>query len=264
MYQWGTAHAVRNERLGTGTSSRAADFGTSYSTLGTTGFAWEYFLLSFSISSGVDALVNIGIDTGGNVWPIVENLRVCTRTGAAGHGSGIIGFPIHVPAGAALVGKCSAGTSPRGTLHGFSTGPNGAPGFSRAVALYTPSSDRGVSVDAGGSINTKTRTEIIASTPYAVAGLLCSVGPAADTSRSSNEFRFDIEMGASGQEQVIAADLAMHQDAQLDNPYPPLGVFGGIIPCLIPAGSRLSVNAACNTTTAGDRTFDFAPLGFVP
>lgn len=263
MHQWATGHSVRNEQMGNGSFSDAIQINNTYTTIGTTTFTWEYFMASIYLASSTNALLDIGIDVGGNVFKIVDSLRLCSLNGPLTHGCDHVGFPIHVPAGSALVAKISAG-NPRMGLHGFSHGINGAPGFSRAVALYTPSSDRGVTVDCGGTAHTRVRQEIIASTPADVHALLCSIGPVADTARAIGVFRFDIEMGAAGQEQSLVKNLNLRQDATFDSPYSPLGVMAGMIPCRVPAGSRMSVNAQCSINTAGDRTFDFAALGFVP
>lgn len=272
-YQWNPGHFARCETLfadtvnsrGTDiTSSGSANTKGSWITAQQSGFAYEYLIAGFNRPAGVDYTVDIGINDGsGNIFVLVPDLRIASRKGGQEEFA-FYPLPLHVPSGARLTARCQASTGSSAismVLNGFSAGPYGAPGFSRAIALYTPTSSRGASIDPGATANTKTRTQLVASSSDRVAAIMCHIGPAGDTARAATSWAMDLECGASSAEQKLVADLVFCTGTTCDVP---MSQCKPLIPCDVPAGTRFSANLQCSVTTSGDRVIDLGVWGFVP
>ena len=273
MFQWHPEGGTpSSETLGattgssggtTVTAAASANTKGSYTDIGgTTSFAYEELHVAMLATSANDYTADVAINVGGNRFIIAEDLRVRGR----GADNGII-YPLalHVPAGAQLSMRCQSSAvsvTLSCILYGRSKGLRGMPGFSQLRALYAPGTSRGVNCDAGAVANTKSRTQMVASSAARVAGLLGYIGPAADTGRvGSEQWLMDISVGAAAAEWNIITNLLFGSDATTDTPYPQLiGPFA----CDVPAASRWSVNLQCSSTTAGDRQIDVALWGYEP
>ena len=273
MFNWTLNTAARTENRGaitastnatTITAAASANTKGSYTDIGAvTSFDYEALSIFFGNSSTThDVVFDVAINVGGNRFIIAEDLRFCDLKD--GHWSQYHTLPIHVPSGSQLSVRLASSVASATVdflLVGHSCGLFGAPGYSRMIALYSPSSSRGVNCDPGGSANTKTRTQIIASTAQRVVALTVSIGGGGDSARGADRWLFDVEQGGAGAEQVIIPNMYAGAGTLID--VHAQQVFGPF-PCDIAAGSRLSVNIQCHITTAGDRVVDIALHGFVP
>lgn len=273
MYQWHPEGGnPSSETLGattgssggtTVTASASANTKGSYADIGgVTSFAYEELHVAMLAVGNNDYTADVAINVGGNRFIIAEDLRVRAR----GADNAII-YPLalHVPAGAQLSMRCQSNAvsvTLSCILYGRSKGLRGMPGFSRLRALYAPGTSRGVNCDAGAVANTKTRTQIVASSAARAVGLLGYIGPAADIARGGSEqWLMDISVGAAAAEWDIITNLLLGADATTDTNYP--GLVGPFA-CDVPASSRWSVNLQSSSTTAGDRRLDVALWGYEP
>lgn len=250
------------------TASGTANTKGSWTQVGSnTGFAYEGITLYVSRSSAsADYIVDIGIDDGsGNVFVLVENFYFSSIRFSAEFNTGIH-IPVHVPDNAVLVARCSASTASatvRVVIVGHSANPGGYPGFSRAIALFTPATSRAVAVDPGGSANTKgSWVQLTASSGEDVAAVFGVVGFNGDFSRAATaSMLLDIGVGAASSEFVAVPNVALSWEQIIDGPS---DIFFGPFAADIPLGTRVAARAQCDITTAGDRTADLALYGLVP
>lgn len=269
-------HESRGETTGTSTGTTlSANVTTnvkgSWTALGSaTSFAYEGFTLHLaSNAQATNFMLDIGIDNGsGSNVIIAADIYFAGAKQANEHNLALY-LPIHVPAGSLLEARVASSTSVANIsclIVGHSVNPGGGPGFSRAVALFTPASSRGVTIDPGGSVsNTKgSWTQLTASTPEDLAALFGVVGFAGDTSRAATTsvgFALDIGIGASGAESVVLPDFFFGWSAGWDGPN---DVFLQPFSAAIPSGSRVAARGQCTITTANDRAIDLALYGLVP
>src|SRR3990172_2256036 len=275
MFNWVPHTAARSENRGavtgstsgtTITSGGAGDTKGSYTDIGaTTSFDYEWLLLFFwNGNTPADYTPGIAPKIGGERFILAEDLRYCTQR-ASGEQWDSYALPLHVPSGSQLSVRCQGSGGASRTCQvviiGYSSGPFGAPGYSRCLAFYTPATSMGINCDPGAVANTKTRTQIIASTSDRALALLAYVGPNTDTTAAATRWLFDIEVGGAGAEQVLLPNMYSGRGAPYDIP---VSMVFGPYPCDIPASSRLSCNIQCSSTTDGDRDVDVALWGFVP
>jgi len=273
MFNWNLNTAARTENRGaitgstnaTTVTSGAANTKGSYTDIGAvTSFDYEAVSIFFGNSSTTHNVVfDLAINVGGNRFVIAEDLRHADLKD--GHWASYNGLPLHVPSGSQLSIRCASSVASATfdiLIVGHSCGLFGAPGYSRMIALYTPSSSRGIDCDPGGSANTKTRTQISASIPQRVVMMMVCLGPGSDVAAGAvMKWLLDIEQGGAGSEQVVIPNMFHGRGTVSD--MPTQTVFGPF-PCDIPAGTRLSCNIQASVTTAGDRVADIALHGFVP
>ena len=274
MFNWHLNTAARTENRGaitastnatTITAAASANTKGSYADIGAvTSFDYEAVSLMFGNSSAAaDFVFDLSINVGGNRFIIAGDLRHCDVKD--GHWAQYHMLPIHVPAGSQLSIRCASSvlsTTLDILIVGHSSSLFGGPGYSRCIALYTPSSSPGINCDPGATNNTKTRTQITASTPQRVVALMVGSGGGGDASRSAvHRWLFDIEQGGAGSEQVIIPNI--YQGCNSTGDLPTQTVLGPF-PCDIAAGTRLSCNIQDSNNTSGDRVLDIALHGFVP
>jgi len=274
MFNWNLNTAARTENRGaitastnatTITAAGSANTKGSYADIGAvTSFDYEAVTLLFGNSSTTaNFVLDLAINLAGNRFVIAEDLRHADLKD--GHWASYNGLALHVPSGSQLSIRCASSVASATfdiLIIGHSCGLFGAPGYSRCIALYAPSSSRGIDCDPGGSANTKTRTQIISSTSQRVAMLMVCLGPGSDVAAGAvMRWLFDIEQGGAGSEQVVIPNMFHGRGTVSD--MPTQTVFGPF-PCDIPAGTRLSCNIQASVTTAGDRVADIALHGFVP
>jgi len=273
MFNWTLNTAARTENRGAITASTnattitggAADTKGSYTDIGAvTNFDYEAISIYFGNSSTThDVVFDLAISVGGNRFVIAEDLRFSDRKDGGWDRYSLL--PLHVPSASQLSIRLAsniASATADFLLVGHSCGLFGAPGYSRMVALYTPATSRGIDCDPGATAHTKTRTQITASTPQRVVGLMVAVGTATDVAKgAAARWLFDIEQGGAGAEQVIVPNLFVGCGTITDTV---TQTIFGPFPCDIAAGTRLSCNIQCSVNTSGDRTRDIALHGFVP
>lgn len=273
MPAWAGFQHGRSETLGvntansTGTTVTASattnSFG-SWASLGQTTFAWDWLNLVVAQTAASDKIIDIGLSGDGtNFYVICPDIRLAGRKSADIIQS--IALPLRVPSGKYVGVRCAASTGSHVlnvAITGSSVGMKGGTGYSRAIALYSAGTSRGVAVDPGGTANTKSGwTELIASTEASVDSIYVMVGQNADTTRTATATALlDIGVGASSSEFAMIPNIFMRWTTTLDGPQFNVGP----IPCYIPAGSRVSARAQCTDNVAGDRTLDVGIIGFVP
>lgn len=247
-------------------ANASANVKGSWSTLGGgTSFAYEGITIyAFSNTAAANFMIDIGIGSAGNEFVLVPDLYYAAAKAAEEHNLAIF-VPVHVPSGAQLsvrIAASTGGTDCDVVVVGHSANPGGFPGFSRAVALFSPSSSRGVAVDPGGSANTKgSWAQLQASTAVDVAAIFGVVGFNNDVARvSSASMLLDIGIGAGGSEFVAVPDLLFNWGGTWDGPN---DIFFQPMPCAIPSGTRVAARAANSDNTASDRTIDLALYGLV-
>lgn len=114
-------------------------------------------------------------------------------------------------------------------------------GYSKVLDDGVTTTSRGTSVTAAGTANTKgTYTTLIASTAYAVKGILIQPG----TAGAGLDYLIDIAIGAAASEVIIIPDLMTGSGTGSISRQPPW-----FFPIAIPAGSRISARSQC--TLAG-------------
>lgn len=272
------SHSARHETVvlasGGGADGRTCTGNASANTKGTwvtssafkPSFTWNMMRVSLLNASAADYTVDIGIDDGsGNVYVICPDLRLpglrASRTGFCHYL-----LPLHVEKDKQFAFRCAdttGGLQARVTIGGSSNGLYGAQGYSRMVALYSPSLSAGVAVDPGGSASTKgSWSQLTASSSDRVVAIMGAIGHNADISRAANQsMLLDIGIGGAGSERVLVPDIHFGADTNQDQWSP---ITFGPYPCDVPSGTRFAARSACDVTTASDRTCDIALWGFVP
>lgn len=269
MYQPNLAPANRSQTLGavtasttglTVTGNASANLKGSWTDIGgATAFTYEAFSLTMYAANTTDYVVDVGISDGANRATIVSNLRLSgLRLAEAGWAHYFI--PVHVPAGSQLSIRCAGATvspSLRAVLTGYATGIGGSPGFSRAVALYTPGTSRGISVTPGSGVESSW-FEISSSCPEDIAAVFGFIGYGNDIARATaNLMKVDLGLGAAASEQTIYADFCMCYGSQRDGP----NIVWPIFACDIPKTTRIAARAQANLGT--DIVFDLGLWGLV-
>lgn len=141
-------------------------------------------------------------------------------------------------------------------------------GYSWAGATTgsTPSSSNGISITASATANTKgSYSQLIASTTADCSALLVTLDR---TTNSNVAGLLDIAVGGAGAEKVIAPNLHWHSSSV--NPQMIAHQF--LIPCSIPAGSRISARCQSSGVSTiivtsviciSDMMASYAPAGFL-
>lgn len=228
-------------------------------------FTWNLMQVTLLNASAGDYTVDIGIDDGsGNVYVICPDLR-CPGLRVARAGMVHYMLPLHVEQGKQLAFRCAASVVSlqcRVTIGGGAIGMGGSMGFGRMVALYSPSSSRGVAVDPGGTVDTKgSWAQLTSSSSDRVVAVVGCIGHNNDIARAANQsMLLDIGIGAASSERVLIPDLHFTAETNQDQWLP--STFGPY-PCDVPSGTRFAARSACSVNTAGDRTCDIALWGFV-
>lgn len=260
-----TLGAVTATSTGTLITAGAINAKGTWTALGTPTFPYEFFTVSVGASSAAaDYVFDIGINDGsGNVFVVAADLRISGLKGAADL---FLSYPIPVRLPTSqIMCRCASSTASatlRVLLTGTSAGLLGGGSYSRLVALYTPATSRGVTIDTGATANTKSAwVQMTASTPHAIDAVMLGIGPNADVSRTAaTTGLLDIGIGTAGAEYVMIPDQLWGFTTTSDTPFP--NVLGPY-PLGIPDATRLAARAQSNNTTAGDRTLDLAIWGLV-
>jgi hypothetical protein len=228
--------------------------------IASTAFHASWMLVSFSrtVSSSAEFLLDIAVGAAASEQVIVNNLY------ASGLSSLYFNymFPVSIPPGTRISARIQDGASGTGRVNvaliGNSLLPSASYGRLTTYGANTADSG-GVSIDPGGTLNTKgAYSEIVASTTNRIRGLIIAIGAQGNNARTDALWLFDVAIGAAGSEQIIISDLPISCVAAGDAVSP--GVFP-IIPISIPEGTRVAVRAQCSIIDAADRLFDVILYG---
>ena len=202
--------------------------------------------------SGIEEfLIDIGVGGSGSEQVIVGNLPWSGRQDAS-HSPLYYALPIRVPSGSrvAVRGQGTQARSLKCTLQLFGLGSKGLSGFTSAKAYgVSTATSRGITVDPGGTANTKgSYTELESSTAETIKGFGVMIGNNDNAIINANSsMLFDIAIGGSGSEQNIVSDLWMKTStSESNNPI----IFYDIT---IPEGTRVSSRFQSTDTDATDR-----------
>ncbi len=222
-------------------------------------------LLMMTVTKGGDGdqdmLFDIGIGGAGSEVVIVPNLLICFN--ANQFMADIYYIPITLPAGSRIAMRgqsLTANKTPEFILHGFNYGFANRPAFHQAVSFGADTSDSGgTQVDPGGTANTKGAwAELTASLTIDAKSLLVMIGNRGNTIRNDENYLLDIGVGGAGSEVVVVPDLHFIGPGTGDQLHP----RAHLVPCNIPAGSRVAARGRCTSTDATDRLFDVAGIAF--
>lgn len=235
---------------------------TSYTELNaSTSFPAEWLLCSVG-NAGVagDFLIDFAIGAAASEQDIMTNVPYSSRGGTLEIKYFLV--PIHIPAGTRISARCQSNAAGGAQVRCqvILLGGANIPALGGVCVTYGASTgdSGGTSIDPGGAANTKGGwVEVVSSTTREINWLVICIGGAANAVRSSFLWALDIAIGGAGVEQPVIADLQLGSHTTADDMFPGFMYF----PCHIPAGSRLSAQAACNGTDATDRLFDIILLG---
>ena len=195
-------------------------------------------------------LIDIGFGAAGAEMIVIPNILYCSGIVDV---PAVVHFSIRVPNGVRLAARMAASTASTtitmsAILHTpvwSSLVPN-----QRVVAYGAgvASASRGTSITPGGTANTKptTWTTISASTTEAMRGIIIGLGNQVNATRSVCSWLIDVGVGPASSEQILIPDYAAR--GSTNETVEPM--LSPMFPVSVPAGSRLSVRAACNVTTA--------------
>lgn len=270
----GVTHGGRAETLGatytagsaatgtTITASATANAKGSWTSLGTPSFQYEAFDVVLAQTAASNKCIDIGINDGSGNWHVIVADLQFNGSKSADEMKAFC-LPVRLKSGQQVGMRMQASTGSHvviATLHGYSRGDSGAPGYSRMVRLSVTTTSRGTAVDPGATASTKGAwAEITASTAQHYDAFFLIVGQNGDVTRTATATALmDIGLGAASSERVLLGNVFMRWTTTLDGPVTQMGP----IPIQIPAGVRLAARGACTDATAGDRTFDVAMYGF--
>jgi len=208
-----------------------------------------------------DVLLDISVGAPGSEVTYFEDLLFSMAP--SGNILQSIVLPCYIKAGTRVRARIQSST-------GSSTLVLGAQAFSQSLTnrIYrdcetwgaAAGDSGGVSVDPGGSINTKGAYSVLtSSSARRCRQLLILIGNQNNGARTSCYWRADVAVGPNGSEVIILPDFVMQANATGDMAQP---CHVGPFPCDIPAGSRVVIRAMCEISDATDRLFDAVGYGF--
>lgn len=267
------AAACRYESLGIGTgvgttvtASATTTLKGSYTTLGTSAFPYDGFLLSWTAITGQTARryrLDIAINTGGADTIIVQDLFVeMPSTSALNVYQPVVYIPVAIPSGAAVKARLQCSTA-SGTLSvslaGYEGNAHAIKGFPRLISCtdWTNNDPTNSTITLNGTTATA-YSEVMASTPSAIAALYFEID-SKGVSATAGLVAWTIGFGGAGSEKTLltfATALAPLTTPCISGP------LVGPIPCKLPAGTRLAIKAqasAANTSVIAPVLTGLAP-----
>lgn len=275
MGEWAVVDGQRLESVGavtassllTGvTASASPNVKGSYSELiAVTAFEAHGIIITiqWNLATGgtFDALVDLAIGAGGSEQVICANLAHSTNNNHINQSHYY--FPITIPAGSRLAARVqgSAGSIVVQVGAMLLTGGFGFEGPMGIMTTYGAATgdSGGVSVDAGGTINTKgAYAQIVAATTFPIRALIVHFGNQVNTTRATTYWLVDLAIGAAASEQVIIPNWPVTGNANVDILEAQNTL---LIPVFIPAGTRLAARSQCAINDATDRLLDVIVYG---
>lgn len=220
----------------------------------------DYILLSASNSpsNGFRLSIDLAVGGAGSEQIILPDFVVSSGINSVNQ----VAIPISIPAGTRLSARCqsSAATDQVSVNVVLCAGSMDFQPYDMVDTYgFTSGSTTGVTVDPGGTINTKgSYTQIVASTTRDHMGLFFIVDAGTRTVGVGQNWLIDVAVGAAASEQVLIPNIMMAEtgSAMVDTP----SVWGPY-PVQVPAGTRLSVRAQCTENTAASRVFHLTTYG---
>jgi hypothetical protein len=205
-----------------------------------------------------DYLIDIGIGDAGSEITLMNNILFSASNTPWAYSYPV--FPVNIPAGTRVSARvqCDAGGKyiyASGML--IANGGFTFPGNLSVSDTYgaTVADSGGISVDPGGSANTKGAwSEITSGISRSAKGIMLGVGDNSDPVRAGYPWwNIDVGIGAAGSEQVIVSDFMINAHSTQGCFRPKCSPF---LPIMLPAGTRIAVRGQTNVTVEADRIFD--------
>lgn len=241
------------------TANASANTKGSYTELiASTAFDAQAIMIGFGLQS-VNGSMLFDIAVGGAGSEVVVIPDILSASKNCNEAQSFI-LPFSCPAGSRVSARCQGTTGAMTKEIVVTLVSRWMLPFSRLTTYGAATgSSRGVSVDGGGSANTKgAYTQIVASTTNKIRALWILTGHQADTTRTTCNYLMDFSIGGAGSEQIVLGDLILGCDANHDSILP--AVFGPFF-VDIPSVTRLAARCQCSIITAGDRAFDVTVIG---
>lgn len=197
-------------------------------------------------------LIDLATGPGGSETVVVPNIVAANPSGgAARHAGQVFELPLTVPSGTRIAARHQ---SSQGAQNLFVALTLIAAGDTPGVSAFTAygadtSTSGGVSVDPGGSANTKgSYAEVTSSTTAVVQFLMLCLTCGGNSNPSASQWAVDLATGPGGSETVLIPDLRTNGSA---GDAPRLRAYSLLT--YIPASTRIAVRASCDITDATDR-----------
>lgn len=264
MSDWGFVEGAQD--LESAGAVTAGSNGTSISTPGGTHTkgSWTQMIASTSIdavgllisgnasgSGEINCLFDIGVGAAGSEQVFVPNLQAKRMPSADGPVGPYVVF-VRIPAGSRVSCRLQHDSSITlnvcavliaETMAGVATGEE--------VEVYgaNTGTSKGTLVDAGAAANTKGAwTQLTASAAIDSHWLMLTTMPNSSAAGAGSHYLVDIGIGAAAAEQVVVPNIHI----SCATSYGPWRA-GVLLPCHIPAGSRVSLRCQSTTNLAGSR-----------
>jgi hypothetical protein len=250
-----TAGAVTASSIGTTlTSSASANTkGTTVELIASTAHDahWISVTALCGATPGITGFVDILIGASTEAV-LIANLPTTLRIADDGGGGPFL-FPLFIPRGSRLAARyqnSSGSATVDVIIHLFGGHPAGPWADCSYVDRYgATTTSRGTNVDPGGTANTYVLAEITASTLRPIRWLVLCAQSSDQAWVAAPQWTVRLSIGSATESQ-IGGDLILTGGTTGDNIMPFMHWY---FPLFIPAGSRLSVDAKCTSTTDGDR-----------
>lgn len=210
-----------------------------------------------------DYLIDVAIGASSAEVEIITDFLLSGASAASGSYSTTF-WPVRIPKGSRVSARCRSSTASstlRLSLYLLHGGAASGQPLGRVTSYGPATADSGgVSVDPGGTANTKnaTWTQIVASITNPMRGMVVAFGGQINTVRTTCTWLVDIGVGSAGSEKVKVPNIQLRTNATGDLITPSAL---GLIPIQVPAGVRLAATAACSTSDATDRLLDVCVYG---
>lgn len=244
------------------TSSGSANTKGTYAELvaSTAHRANGFWLIVRSGGNSGDFLLDVAIGSGGSEQVIVANVLFTRQARRWAYPP--LYVPLAIPAGTRIAFRvqCTTASSTLGAEVVLVAGGTMNAGGAQLATTYGANTgdSGGVSIDPGGTINTKgAYSEITSATTAPIHWLILAIGNQNNAVASTASWLIDIAIGAAAAEQVVIGNLEVVCDSNEDMPLPALFA----VPVSIPAGTRLAVRSQCDISDATDRRLDAVLIG---
>lgn len=212
-------------------------------------------------SNNADYLMDLAIGGAGSEQILIADILVGSTVGSSRR---ILMLPCAIPAGTRISARCQS-TTGGATLtvmgHLFTSDGSPVPSASLFTTYGANSADSGgVGIDPGGVANTPgAYAQLTASSAYPHHALALCVGCQNNATPSAGRWLVDLAVGGAGSEQIILLDFPLSGGGSTSQGGPTPSFV--VIPCSIPAGTRIAARARSSITTSPGRLIDLVLIG---
>ena len=206
----------------------------------------------------VTMLIDIGQGAAAAEQVIIEAIPLRSNTVNDSSGYSLF-IPLRVASGTRLAARAQSedgSDTCRVSIHGCDNtnqlwGSCVSYGFNKSTTALTE-------VDPGAVADTKGSWYELSASVGGDLAYIALMSVLSNLATTTAHWFVDIGVGASGSEQVVAADIYVGNHSNFDKAVPALI---GMLPLDIASGSRIAVRASCSITDASDRLIDLAVIG---